>query len=64
MCAGYPDQFANYINYCRKLSFEEQPNYLYLRRQFRDLYTRCNFKFDHILDWTIQKYNAIEEANN
>mmetsp|Transcript_42831 Transcript_42831/g.56605 ORF Transcript_42831/g.56605 Transcript_42831/m.56605 type:complete len:116 (+) Transcript_42831:871-1218(+) len=47
---------ATYMTYCRNLGFEENPNYAYLRRLFRDLYNKCCFEFDFIYDWTIQKF--------
>lgn len=27
LCKGYPAEFATYLNYCRALRFEEQPDY-------------------------------------
>jgi len=32
-----PEEFAKYINYTRSLSFEDKPNYPYLRQLFRQL---------------------------
>lgn len=60
LCLGLPDQFVTYMAYCRNLNFEEQPNYLYLRRLMRDLQQRCQFNNNFVLDWTIQKFNAID----
>lgn len=31
LCEGYPPEFALYLAYTRKLAFEEEPNYDYLR---------------------------------
>ena len=44
------------MTYCRNLGFDEAPNYAYLRRLFRDLYNKCQFEFDFIYDWTVQKF--------
>ncbi len=49
---------ATYMTYCRNLGFEETPNYAYLRRLFDDLYHKCQFEFDYLFDWTVQKFNA------
>ena len=57
LCLGYPEEMATYMTYCRNLGFEETPNYAYLRRLFRDLYNKCQFEFDFIYDWTIQKFH-------
>ena len=58
LCLGYPEEMATYMTYCRNLGFEEAPNYAYLRRLFRDLYNKCQFEFDYIFDWTVQKFCA------
>ena len=30
LCRGYPEEFKEYMNYCRKLAFTEDPDYKYL----------------------------------
>jgi casein kinase 1 len=30
LCKGYPDEFKEFMNYCRKLSFTEDPDYKYI----------------------------------
>lgn len=30
LCKGYPEEFKEFMNYCRKLSFTEDPDYKYL----------------------------------
>ena len=37
LCSGLPQQFTQYINYCRKLEFEEEPNYDYLKNLFVEM---------------------------
>lgn len=61
LCLGYPEEMATYMTYCRNLGFEQEPNYAYLRRLFRDLYNKCCFEFDFIYDWTIQKFRAAPD---
>jgi len=34
---GLPQEFSDYLNYCRKLRFDEKPDYAVLRKIFRDL---------------------------
>lgn len=35
LCKGFPAEFSMYLNYCRSLRFDEQPDYMYLRQLFR-----------------------------
>ncbi|CCW64364.1 unnamed protein product [Phytomonas sp. EM1] len=37
LCKGLPKEFLEYCRYCRNLSFQERPNYRYLRGLFRRL---------------------------
>ena len=55
---GYPSEFADYMNYCKNLQYEQEPDYAYLRTLFKDLYLRHGFENDFVFDWTIQRYNA------
>jgi len=38
LCRGHPEEFMQYLKYCRHLHFEEVPDYTYLRQLFRKLY--------------------------
>jgi len=58
LCKGYPQEFAQYLNYCRSLQFEDKPDYAYLRKLFRDLFIREGLKYDAMFDWTIIKCQA------
>jgi len=49
---GYPVEFAQYLNYCRSLHFEDKPDYAYLRKLFRELFTKEGNKYDVMFDWT------------
>ena len=37
LCYGQPEEFANYLNACRKLRFDEKPDYDSLRKLFKEL---------------------------
>ena len=55
LCQSLPDEFAQYMHYCRKLKFEERPDYAYLRKLFKDLFYRMGYEYDYIFDWMILK---------
>ena len=37
LSSGLPNQFAEYIKYCKNLEFEQEPNYNYLRNLFIEI---------------------------
>jgi len=43
------------MHYCRKLKFEDRPDYAYLRKLFKDLFYRMGYEYDYIFDWMILK---------
>ena len=40
LCRGCPKEFKQYMEYCRHLKFEEQPNYDYLIGLFQNVIDR------------------------
>ena len=58
LCKGFPNEFANYLNYCRSLRFEDRPDYGYLRRMFKELFTREGYQMDYVFDWTLLNYGG------
>lgn len=58
LCKDFPDEFATYIKYCRKLNFEDEPDYNYVKKLFKDLFTQQQFALDYIYDWVILKRKA------
>lgn len=63
---GYPAEFAMYLNYCRGLRFDEEPDYMFLRQLFRILFKALNFQYDYVFDWTLlrQRASQINNVNN
>lgn len=53
LCKDLPNEFANYLNYCRNLNFDEKPNYRMAKRWFKELFFRKGFEIDCIYDWTL-----------
>jgi hypothetical protein len=53
LCAGQPPALAAYFQYVRGLGFEEVPDYMFLRRLFRNLFVSRGYSWDYMFDWTI-----------
>ncbi|XP_074349094.1 casein kinase 1-like protein 2 isoform X2 [Apium graveolens] len=62
LCRGHPSEFASYFHYCRSLRFEDEPDYVYLKRIFRDLFIRSGYQLDYYYDWAILKYQWSQMA--
>ncbi|KAK7319969.1 hypothetical protein RJT34_04698 [Clitoria ternatea] len=56
LCKSHPVEFASYFHYCHSLTFDQRPDYGFLKRLFRDLFAREGYEFDYVFDWTILKY--------
>jgi len=46
LCKGLPDEMIEYINYCKGLHFEEDPDYNHLRSLFVQILNKKNLKND------------------
>ena len=57
ICRGLPSEFIEYIKYCRNLSFEQNPDYEYLRNLFRNILIKLNTTNDLKFSW-IRKRNC------
>ena len=40
LCKSHPVEFASYFHYCHSLTFDQRPDYGFLKRLFRDLFAR------------------------
>ncbi|KAG0285608.1 casein kinase I [Linnemannia gamsii] len=53
LCEGFPEEFGIYLNYVRKLSFEETPDYDFLRDLFTKALKSMNETEDGVYDWML-----------
>ncbi|KAL6523485.1 Casein kinase 1-like protein 3 [Orobanche gracilis] len=60
LCKSHPVEFASYFHYCHSLTFDQRPDYGFLKRLFRELFAREGLEFDYIFDWTILKYQQAQ----
>lgn len=52
LCKNLPTEFGMYLGYCRKMKYNERPNYWYVNRMFENLYYNEGYVYDSIYDWT------------
>lgn len=60
LCQGYPPEFKAYIEYCKRLGFEETPDYAYMKSLFREVFTREHYTMDFVYDWDGQIKQIVE----
>jgi len=53
LCEGFPEEFVIYLNYVRKLGFEEAPDYDFLRELFSKVMKNNNDVDDGVFDWNV-----------
>eukprot|EP00268_Persea_americana_P028036 TRINITY_DN2727_c0_g2_i1.p1 TRINITY_DN2727_c0_g2~~TRINITY_DN2727_c0_g2_i1.p1 ORF type:complete len:427 (+),score=49.44 TRINITY_DN2727_c0_g2_i1:263-1543(+) len=62
LCKSHPVEFASYLHYCHSLTFDQRPDYGFLKRLFRDLFSREGCEFDYIFDWTVLKCQQAQRT--
>eukprot|EP00826_Nyctotherus_ovalis_P057279 TRINITY_DN7824_c0_g1_i5.p1 TRINITY_DN7824_c0_g1~~TRINITY_DN7824_c0_g1_i5.p1 ORF type:complete len:156 (+),score=20.08 TRINITY_DN7824_c0_g1_i5:1044-1511(+) len=67
LCEGLPQPFANLIRHARSLAFDERPNYIKLKKLFREYFIEKKFDANFAFDWnkTVcgDKNNESEERD-
>lgn len=53
LCDGFPEEFGIYLNYVRKLGFEETPDYDFLRELFSKVLRDMGEVDDGVYDWLL-----------
>ncbi|KAI8069456.1 kinase-like domain-containing protein [Gongronella butleri] len=53
LCADYPEEFGIYLQYVRKLGFEESPDYDFLRELFTKVIKSQGEAEDGVYDWCL-----------
>ena len=62
LCEGLPQEFCNYMKYVKALKFEEEPNYLYLKRLFLSILDKMEERNDLHFSWI--KGNQLKKHIN
>ncbi|KAH8831337.1 kinase-like protein [Flagelloscypha sp. PMI_526] len=63
LCEGFPEEFSIYMNYVRKLGFEESPDYDFLRELFTKVLKTLNEPEDGVFDWMLLNNGKGWEAS-
>ncbi|MED6164691.1 hypothetical protein PIB30_092583, partial [Stylosanthes scabra] len=63
LCKSCPVQFASYFRYCHSLTFDQPPDYGFLKHIFRDLFTTQGYDDSNhcLFDWTILKFQQMQQ---
>ncbi|KAK3159645.1 hypothetical protein QOZ80_1BG0049280 [Eleusine coracana subsp. coracana] len=64
LCKSCPVEFASYFHYCHSLTFDQRPDYAFVKRLFRELFTRQGYEFDYVFDWTILKFKQGQKQRH
>ena len=69
LCSALPNEFCEYIKYIKKLQFEEDPNYEFLKGLFLNVLIRSGLKNDLNFSWLsneekIYTFNHIKISQN
>ena len=64
LCQGFPNEFAEYVNYTRNLEYEQDPDYIYLRNLFLKVLNREGYGIDCFYDWDKETINYFRDFKN
>ncbi|KAK9894718.1 kinase-like protein [Cystobasidium minutum MCA 4210] len=64
LCEGFPKEFAIYLNYVRKLGFEETPDYDFLRELLSQVLANNKEPEDGVYDWMLLNNGKGWEAGS
>jgi len=62
LCSDLPIEFEYYLKYVQVLMFNEQPDYTYLIKLFKNILKKNNLELDNEYDWAI-KINSLQHTN-
>ena len=64
LCKDLPEEFVEFVRYTRKLEFEENPNYDYLKSLFEKILLKNQQKNDLNFFWIVKKGEKEKETSN
>lgn len=64
LCEGFPEEFALYLRYARKLDFFETPDYDYCHNLFKTVLERLGHTYDYEFDWVAKINQATTPSGS
>ena len=61
LCSGLPEEYEEFVDYCRDLEINDKPDYSMLKNLFLKILQKEKQEFDYIYDWSI---NNTDVKNN
>lgn len=62
LCKDFPKEFEEYIKYTRKLEYEQDPNYEYLKGLFTQVLNELGCEMDYYYDWNCNDNKSSKAA--
>ena len=57
LCKGLPNEIFEFLEYCRSLSFDKEPNYKYLKQLLKKISRNDDFDiYDSEFDWDENRF--------
>ena len=65
LCKGFPKEFEEYVEYTRKLEYEQNPDYNFLKNLFLNIIKDDKNNSENVYDWDIENktMNTITTSN-
>ena len=60
---GFPREFADFLEICKNLKYDERPDYERLRNLFDNIMKKENYRYDYIYDWTTLEEKEFRKNN-
>lgn len=58
LCSGLPKEFVTFMYYVKKLEFDQQPDYGWMRELFINLFNRMEYVLDWKYDWDLLRQDV------
>jgi len=60
LCKDLPEEFQQYMTYCRGMKFNQRPDYRYIIRIFKQLALKQGIEYNSIYDWSLPDLISLE----